>query len=933
MKLKEAEEEPRTPRPLSNNSTLSIYLKNGEAELRKAIELEQELKTPMATTHRKSIISVYPTVEDAVKEMIEEKKLSKEETAARPDSGCFTEVPKPAHTRSVSDASVYSIVREESRINQYEEKKEDKIEERKTEKEVEVQVTPRRRHSDASIYSIMVIEEVDKVKEVVKEEVAPVEAPKQEVSDTCHRKAEEAFGLVKACNPSPKVKSDVKKVSRKDEESPEQSPAQERPQSIAASSTHSSLNSYQFPESSPFARKIEDSDACSVYSDASGWETLGDSNSRRGSVVDVSTSRNRDTYDFNAAAAPAQRDTDVTSVYSTDGEFEGKSKRTHTVMVQDRRSLMYWLNDASEKGLFSPETAAEEKPPIDLSTLTMSWIGGPPPLPTNSQEAIDRAQQGRSLRREPTRRNTRRKPKGPIPLHEVQSLTEKLRAAVLREDALDVARSIDLGADINGPDSEGKTPLHLAVEKGNAKIARVIVLSKNADSEKTDDNGRTALHYAALMGELEVTEVLLQLGANLEAKVEGRTALALAIEQDHIGLARLLIEHGANVNYSFPFKTDVDDNMTVLDFAVQLGSMSAVRLLLDAKASIAVLKGQRASCVHYAAAYGRVDILRILLAAGADVNSVSMDTMLESPLHRAIRLSQNMAVQDLLLSGANMEIPAQEDLTPLQYSVKYSNFRAMNLLLRAGANPNNVDENGKTALHICAELCVDVAIVRLLVEYDADASLQDHSGKLPFQYTGGKLREELMRAAQKRTQQYLREMMGSGIKMPMTPNITHFDSGIKSPVFVPTTMDTSAPQSRARSSSIGTPWDANNGGTRTPSEVSAEQFQAVYSPSIQAPSNYYVESASTNKRNTFWPTSMVPEAQSACATPVSPAFYDKALPRTPLEDTEQHLRVPEEGGAAKKGKRWGLARKLKIGTGRKGAKGQCYSPGPATVGF
>ncbi len=55
---------------------------------------------------------------------------------------------------------------------------------------------------------------------------------------------------------------------------------------------------------------------------------------------------------------------------------------------------------------------------------------------------------------------------------------------------------IEERADIEAKDDEGRTPLHLAAEKGHEAVAQLLV-DKHANIEAMDIDGRTPLHCAA----------------------------------------------------------------------------------------------------------------------------------------------------------------------------------------------------------------------------------------------------------------------------------------------------------------------------------------------------------------------------------------------------------------------------------------------------
>ena len=132
-----------------------------------------------------------------------------------------------------------------------------------------------------------------------------------------------------------------------------------------------------------------------------------------------------------------------------------------------------------------------------------------------------------------------------------------LRRGTLHEAALCksghiVKYLLEQGMDANALNDLGKTPLHEAVEVNSIHVARLL-LDSGADVNARDANGGWApLHYAANMGTatLELTKLLLDYGADIEvaSTVHGHTPLHHTVYRNSTGLARLLLENGANVN-------------------------------------------------------------------------------------------------------------------------------------------------------------------------------------------------------------------------------------------------------------------------------------------------------------------------------------------------------------------------------------------------
>ncbi|CAA0824697.1 Acyl-CoA-binding domain-containing protein 2 [Striga hermonthica] len=76
---------------------------------------------------------------------------------------------------------------------------------------------------------------------------------------------------------------------------------------------------------------------------------------------------------------------------------------------------------------------------------------------------------------------------------------------------------IESGVPLNIKDSEGRSPLHWAVDRGHLNVT-ALLLDKNADANAKDDEGQTALHYAAVCERASIAELLLKHGADMDIK-------------------------------------------------------------------------------------------------------------------------------------------------------------------------------------------------------------------------------------------------------------------------------------------------------------------------------------------------------------------------------------------------------------------------------
>lgn len=115
-----------------------------------------------------------------------------------------------------------------------------------------------------------------------------------------------------------------------------------------------------------------------------------------------------------------------------------------------------------------------------------------------------------------------------------------LFAAVKAKDAPAVSRLLRAGADPNGRDVSGMTPLHYASSRGDLRSA-MLLISAGADLNAKDPGGLTPLHDAARAGSREVANLLIVSGADPGARSRaGLTPAGEAAENHHEALADYL---------------------------------------------------------------------------------------------------------------------------------------------------------------------------------------------------------------------------------------------------------------------------------------------------------------------------------------------------------------------------------------------------------
>lgn len=121
-----------------------------------------------------------------------------------------------------------------------------------------------------------------------------------------------------------------------------------------------------------------------------------------------------------------------------------------------------------------------------------------------------------------------------------------------QEGTFQIENWIKLGADVNGRNSEGKTPLMMAVKAREYKIAEFLV-EKGARVDQVYSDSSALIDLVSNEPDdrydLPLVELLIKAGADVNIKTEnGLTPLLIAVKKRLINITEALLKAGADIN-------------------------------------------------------------------------------------------------------------------------------------------------------------------------------------------------------------------------------------------------------------------------------------------------------------------------------------------------------------------------------------------------
>lgn len=242
----------------------------------------------------------------------------------------------------------------------------------------------------------------------------------------------------------------------------------------------------------------------------------------------------------------------------------------------------------------------------------------------------------------------------------------------------------------------GHGPWREADEKTLRILDDVLIDDQGAAiEEKYQSHGQTPVAWAAEWGRDTVVRLLVESGADLEAKdLSGWVPLHWAAQRGHEAAVRLLAENVANIN------TKDDSGRTPLSWAAEEGHEAAVRLLAENGATISTKDNSNRTPLLWAAGNGHEAVVKLILATERANINVRDGYFSRTPLSQAAE-NGHEAVVKLLLATGSAEIDTKDNTgrTPLSWAAGKGHEAIVKLLLATGGADINARDNfGHTPL-------------------------------------------------------------------------------------------------------------------------------------------------------------------------------------------------------------------------------------------
>ena len=292
-----------------------------------------------------------------------------------------------------------------------------------------------------------------------------------------------------------------------------------------------------------------------------------------------------------------------------------------------------------------------------------------------------------------------------------------------------VIELVEAGKSIDSFNASGWTPLHVAAADGKSDILRYLLCQcPDIEIRGKQMNEDTPLSFAAFNGQANTVEILLEFGAYIHTRNKcEHTPIMVAAHEHKVDVVKTLLEIGANPN------DEASSSGSALLLACGAGKLRlpVLEALIQGGANVNPPHLKGVTPVHEIAKWGGADALAYLLEQGCEADRQQWNGV--TPLFLALEGSNLKCVKLLLDAGAGRNTVIEGNYRPIHYAANCENGQVMQMLLEKNdvELDAQTEPQGQTALHL-AYAAKNMAVVKTLLKAGANPDVKDAEGRVPM---------------------------------------------------------------------------------------------------------------------------------------------------------------------------------------------------------
>lgn len=286
-----------------------------------------------------------------------------------------------------------------------------------------------------------------------------------------------------------------------------------------------------------------------------------------------------------------------------------------------------------------------------------------------------------------------------------------------------VQKLIELDVDMDKAVVRGQTPAYIIASrekyndaKDETYFEKVAQLLSRESMEQIANTGKAAVHLAANQGHMGMLKVMIEKGVDInltqdEPAEAGTTALHCACAQGHADVVKLLIDAGADDTLK-NLKGETPAHFAVMKKKIgrELDSQQRIEMLQTLKNLDLPREDGRTPLLLLQDIQDTKELMTILLERGVDVNHADNNGMTALMLN-----TYKDTAKELIRAGADVNIADNRGNTALHYALQNGSAESARFLIKKGADYNRANNQGETPVQISVEKGLD-SVLELMTD-------------------------------------------------------------------------------------------------------------------------------------------------------------------------------------------------------------------------